>query len=350
MMLQANGWQSEFSQGFAAGGAPVDPGIILTFLGLIAAGFGAWYLVSRFTRGRADRPREREVDGTLAPPKARAKFVAVAGRLNPLQQKVIQELIDEFRKQDASAQAVPSAILEKYSEFLYSQVGRLKTNDKDVEKFINNAYPLKAGATVELDFLAAGTLHLIKTKVVEVEPKVIEVEYTSPMPEFLKKGAALKLNYSVGRHFLQGSSVITDVIRGAGLLLRKPHEVILTSERRYSRLMLRKSVGSLSDPKTDFQETVKVLDLSFEGVRIQVGRPLAKNHIHLLTFEEVDNNKSWLFGPIECMPSKAFLTGSGTYEAGLLFLYLDVAARAKLSAYMKHRAQEAQAAKAPAAT
>jgi len=343
-------WKNQFSQGFTSSGSPVDPNLILLVLGFIAVAAALWFAFDRYQRYQRRKPAEVVKGSTSDASQPRLhKYVAVPGRLNPLQQKLIQEMIDEFRKQEPLAQAVPSAILEKYSEFYYNQVDRMKTKDKDVEEFISRNYPLREDDDVELDFQSSGSLHLIKSKVLEIGPKNLIVEFNNPIPEFLRKGTSLYVNYNVGKHFLQGSSVILEVRQDLGLILRRPTQVTLTSERRYSRIDLKKAAGTLTDARTGNALGVKVLDLSLEGVRIQVGRPLDKTHIHQLTFEELGETRRWTFGPIECVPSKAFLTGTGTYESGLLFLYLDVTSRAKLVAFMKHTAQEIQAAKAAAA-
>jgi len=341
-------WQGQFSQGFNTTTNAGTGTIILVILGIIAALGALWFVFEQVRQYRArqpDRPGPGQPTGSQ--PKLH-KYVAIPGRLNPLQQKVIQDMIDDFRKQEPLAQAVPSAILEKYSEFFFNQTDRMKTKDRDVEEFISRNFPLREDDLVELDFQSSGSLHLIKSRVIEIGGKTIIVEYNNPIPEFLKKGTNLQVNYSVGKHFLQGSSQITDVRPDLGLILRKPTQVTLASERRYSRIDLKKAAGNLLDARTGNAMGVKVLDISLEGVRIQVGRPLDKSHIHQLTFEEIGETRKWTFGPIECVPSKAFLTGAGTYESGLLFLYLDVAARTKLIAFMRHTAQEIQAAKAAA--
>jgi len=343
-------WQNQFSQGFSSSNGVDSTGIMVIVVIAVVVMIGAWYLFDRMRKSQARKPRRvSRPDGDGSQPKLH-KYVAVPGKINPLQQKVIQDMIDEFRKQEPLAQSAPSAILEKYSEFFYYQVERMKTKDKEVEEFVGRNYPLREEDTVELDFQSSGSLHLIKSKVLEIGPKNIIVEYNNPTHDFLRKGTSLLVNYNVGKHFLQGSSVIIDVRQDLGIILRRPTQVTLNSERRYARIGLKKASGSLVDARTGHAMGVKVLDLSLEGVRIQVGRPLDKTHIHQLTFEEVGETRKWVFGPIECVPSKAFMTGTGTYESGLLFLYLDVASRAKVIAFMRHVAQEIQEAKAAGAT
>lgn len=335
--MNTEGWQDRFAEGFNASGTPVDLGPLFWFLLLAAAGGMVWYFFERRRKAEAQRVKPGL--------RSRARFIAVPGKLNPLQLVRIHEMIDEFRKEEPMAQAVPSAILEKYSEYFFNQVGKLKTNDKEVEDFISQNYALKNGDSVELDFHTSGALHLIKSKVAAVTGKTVLVEYTSPVPDFLRTGTVLHINYSSGRNFLQGHTQILEVHPDVGLLLKKPTQVSLTSERRYSRLPLPKASGNLQDTKSDYHSTVKVLDLSLEGVRVQVGRPLDKTHIYLLSFEAQAQGRAFPFGPLECVPSKAFLTPSGNYESGLVFLTMTMATKQKVVGFMKLLAQELQAEK-----
>jgi hypothetical protein len=341
-----NDWQGQFAQGFTNNGSVDNTWVIGVFFGVVAVLGALWFAYDRYQKYQARQPRKmaKASEEGASGSRTGAKFVPVPGRLNPLQQKLLQELIDEFRRQETAAQAVPSAILEKFAEFFYNNVKRMKTPDKDVEDFVNRNFPLQEGFTVELDLQTSGSLHLVKSKVIEVAGKHIIVEFSSQVPDFLRKGMSLQINYNVGKHFLQGSTVITEVRHDVGVILKKPTEVVLTSERRYNRMILRKATGTLHDPRSEYQTPVKVLDLSLEGVRIQVGRPLDKTRIYQLHFETEDEGKPLAFGPIECAPSKAFLTGSGNYETGLVFLYLDVGTKTRLLQYMKRLVLELQAA------
>lgn len=352
-MDTGNNWQGQFAQGFTAS-SPVDPGAILWVIAILAALVGLGLLYNQMTKNakkpvknadyRETKPVSRPVVTEAAAPIG--KLRPVENRINPLQQKILHEMIDEFRAQEVSAQAVPVAILEKYSEFFFDNLKRMRTNDADVKEFVDLNYPIREGYGVELDFQASGVMHLIKSKVLEVSAKTITVAFDGQALAFMKRGNQLLLNYSVGKHFLQGATQVADIRPHVGIIVRKPQKIALTGERRYSRVNLRNVFGTLTDPKRNYKTSVRVMDLSLEGVRIQVERPLEKKNIHQLTFDVTMENRPVSFGPIECVPSKAFLTGSGTYESGLVFLYLDLSAKTKLGAYMRHLAQELQDARA----
>ncbi|MEI8095683.1 MAG: PilZ domain-containing protein [Spirochaetales bacterium] len=334
-------WKDKFSAGFASPGVPLDLGPVLGFLAVLAILGGLAYLYIQWQRNRAVTG-ERSDDEEITASK-KSKYVPIPGRINPLQQKVIQDMIDEFRKQEVTAQSIPSNVLEKYSEFFFKNLDRLKTEDKAVEEFVDGHYPILPDMDCELDFRSSGVLYLVKTKVLAIDSKSVIVEFNSQIPDFVRRGLKLYLNYNQNKHFVQGATLVTDVKPNQGIILRRPTQVIVTSERRYSRITLPKASGSLHDTKSTYQATVRVLDLSLEGVRIQVGRPLEKNHIYQLVFEANDGTKNHSFGPIECVPSKAFLTGSGTYETGLAFVYVSFETKTQIWNFMKTLSQQATA-------
>lgn len=339
--MNNSGWEGQFAQGFSSGG-PDNGGWIWALV------LGAFLVLAVLVYYQMDRARTRHPRPKTSHPTASTvtKIEMPQGRLNPLQHRALHEIIDAFREQEPAAQALPVAILEKYSEFLYENLKQLKTSDAEVKEFINSHYPLKEGYRAELDFHGAGVTQLIQSRVLEVGPRTVTVAFEGPSLPFVKRGAQLWLNYTVGRHFLQGATTIAEVGPQGGLVLRRPEQVTLTTERRYTRVPLSNVQGNLHDPKRGLKSVVKILDLSLEGVRVQVERPLERKNVHQLTFDVVVEGRPLNFGPIDCVPSKAFLNGIGTYEAGLVFLYLDLANRTKLSVYMKHLAQELQSRKA----
>lgn len=353
--MDTDNWRGQFAQGFASTGGGNDGAlwVVLVVLGVLAALGALYYFANRAPRKTSGSGTRSAGAATSRPPvdpdlPVLGKLKPVTTRVNPLQQKILHELIDEFRQTETSAQAVPVAVLEKYSEFFFENVKKLKTNEADVREFVNRNYPIKEGYGVEMDFQASGVMHLIKSKVLEVGAKTITVAYDGQVLAFMKRGNELLLNYNVGKHFLQGATTIAEVVPRQAIVVRKPQRISLTSERRYARVNLKNVFGTLQDPKRNYKTSVRVMDLSLEGVRIQVEKPLDKHNVHQLVFDVTVDGRPLAFGPIDCVPSKAFFTGTGTYESGLVFLYLDVSTRTKLTAYMNHLAKELQEARAQA--
>ena len=112
-------WLVDFSHGFRSAG-DVRNFLLGILIALIAAGV-IWFLVDRYQKYLKEHPvQTRLVSPIRLPKQTLARIIPIPGWINPLQQKIIYDLIDEFRKQEPSAQAVPSSALEKYSEFFFS--------------------------------------------------------------------------------------------------------------------------------------------------------------------------------------------------------------------------------------
>jgi hypothetical protein len=318
---------NQFSQGFASTGGSTSWIIIVVVLALIA--IAVWYIVTQ-------RRQAAQSPGAEARRRALASYTRGGVReipqapLNAQQQKVIYDLIDEFRGKESSARAVPSAVLEKYSQFFYERLNLLKSNRGASRKFVSANFPLKPAMAVELDFDAEGQTLLIRSTVEAADEKMVVVPYSDAPPHFLHKGAHLLLNYSTGKHFLQGNSTVLGVKPGR-LIVSAPSEVVLSSERRYARVVLKDIMGMLTDTSGQRTEAA-VMDISLEGARVECDTAPSTDTVYQLT---IPVQGYGTMGPMECVVTKVFTTGSGQPQAGLAFLYLDMVTRAKLITFMK---------------
>jgi hypothetical protein len=80
------------------------------------------------------------------------------------------------------------------------------------------------------------------------------------------------------------------------------------------------------------------MDISLEGARVECDTAPSTDMVYQLT---IPVQGYGTIGPMECVVTKVFTTGSGQPQAGLAFLYLDMVTRAKLITFMK-RATGAQ--------
>ena len=318
---------NQFSQGFSSSGGAGTTWFLIVILVALAAA-AVWYILyqrSRTAPTPADAARRRALDNYR-----RGGVREIPRTFNAQQQKAIYDLIDEFRHKEPSAQAVPAAVLEKYSEFFFENVALLKSNRSAARKFVAANFPLKPGAHIELDFDTEGQTLLIRSTVEAADEHMVVVPYSDAPPHFLHKGTHLLLNYSSGKHFLQGNSTVLGIKPGR-LIVVAPSEVVLTNERRYSRVVLKDIHGAVHDT-TGQRQDVAVMDVSLEGARVESDQALDAGRLYQLSFPVAGFGT---IGPMECVVSKVFTTGSGQNQAGLAFLYLDVATRAKLIAFMK---------------
>jgi len=270
------------------------------------------------------------------------EFLKSSSTLNALQKKILGDLIKDFKKREILAEGIPSAILEKFGEFLYANISKLKVSEKEARNFININYPILKGYNVELDFQKEGILSLISTRVVNVSNRYVQVEYPVNTDVKILKGMNAYINYNVGKQFLRGSTTVLDVRRDNTILLSKPTGFVLSSERLYPRLPLKGVEGKLYNPRTSMSYNVELIDISFEGVRISSDYGLQKNIVYLLEFETKIDDRFFSFSNLECSVSKSFLGSGGRKEYGMAFLYLNSETRVKLSILIKELALRIQ--------
>ncbi|MGC8770787.1 MAG: PilZ domain-containing protein [Brevinematia bacterium] len=255
--------------------------------------------------------------------------------LNAYQRKILSDIIVEFKKKEVIAEGIPNSIFEKFAEYLYYNVHRLKVSEKEVKLFLKATYPIMKGYSVEMDLQKEGVLNLISTKVIGVNDKYVEVEYPAGVEFKFLRGMPLYINYNVGKHFLRGLTTIVSVKDNFSIILKKPENLLLSYERRYSRIPLQNTKGTLYNPKSNTSYEVEIIDISFEGVRLALQNNLQKNLIYHLSFNYSINNRDFIFTNLECSVSKSFITTKGRKEYGLFFLYLNNQTRIKLSTLIK---------------
>src|SRR5689334_3156978 len=93
-------WLNSFSNGFNSSG---DSSGLWWGLGLLLAIAGVIWLL--YLSARNERARQARRGLRAGAPSRLAQLRPVPAKLNPLQQKIIYEMIDEFREHEASAQA-----------------------------------------------------------------------------------------------------------------------------------------------------------------------------------------------------------------------------------------------------
>ena len=325
MNPNASNWQSQFSQGFAGGMDPSGFYLGLFILALLATIFILVYrgFQKRRTQNQILSHRKSRPDSTL----------------NLVQQTVLHEIIDEFRRREPAAQAVPAAVLEKFAEFFYVRKSRLKVSRQNNQAFLGTHYPLHTGDSVEVDLIEAKGVSLVSSVVTGITRKGITVLVPEPLATTLTKGQALLVNYASGTHFLQGLTSVLEVQPAGEVLLSPLERLHLTRERRWPRIPVQTIAGSLTETRSGTRRPVRVLDISHDGARVRVSSPLEKKAVHQLTFEAEAGGKRWIFGPLECVSTQVFATEPGGIEYGMVFLYVDTESSRKLSSFLKASVQ-----------
>ncbi|MGC8764669.1 MAG: hypothetical protein ACP5QT_02135 [Brevinematia bacterium] len=269
-------------------------------------------------------------------------IIRSASTLNAFQRKILNDMIADFKKRELVAEGVPNSIFEKFAEYLYYNVNKLKVSDREAREFVKINFPLLKGYNIEIDLQKEGVYNLISTKVIAINDRYIEVEYPAGLNIQLIKGMPLYINYNVGKHFLRGYSTIVNVKKDVSLVLKRPQNFTLSYERRYPRLNLQNATGTLYNPKISQPYDVEIADISFEGAKICTNHNLQKNVVYLLSFDYKIGDRDFSFSNLECSISKSFVTTKGRREYGLFFLYLNNQTRVKLSSMIKEIALQLQ--------
>ncbi len=318
-------WQTQFSQGF---GGSLDPsgfywGVLI--LALLTTIFILAYRGFQKRRGQNQLLSKRHSQQESP--------------LNLVQQAALHDLIDEFRRREPAAQAVPAAVLEKFAEFFYERKSRLRAKGKDNQAFMGAHYPLHTGDSVEVDLIEGKGVSLVSSVVTGMTRKGFTVLVPEPLASTLIKGQAMLVNYASGTHFLQGLTAVVEIQSAGEVLLRPLERLRLTRERRWPRLPVQTIAGSLTETRSGTRRPARVLDISHDGARVRVSSPLEKKAVHQLTFEAEAGGKRWVFGPLECVCRQVFAGEPGGIEYGMGFLYLDTESSRKLSSFLKASAQ-----------
>lgn len=325
-------WQTQFSSGFSGPDAPVNLAWLWWFLALVALAVMAWVLWNWWSKIRRRTQTTVTGEGLV-----QANFVPRTGQLNPLQKKILQQMIADFQASEPAAGVVNSSLLEHFGEFFYRHQDRLSTNAQEVAEFVNFSFPLTKGLDVEIDLPLNGDMHLMACKLLSFNEKTLVTDLPEGFGRLVERGMKVQVNLAHGKHFLHGSSEILSYQSGTELVLRRPSHMEVSAERRYPRFKIQDSFSVLTNPETDEVIPVQVLDLSPEGVRISVQVPLAKTKVYQLNFSASDGKAEWSLGPFQCLPTQVYLKTSRSFEIGLSFVFVSLDAKAKLVSFLKSR-------------
>ncbi len=332
---------TEFFRGISSGvgkggGSSLDFLLFVLIVGLVA--FVIWLINDYYQKNI----KGKKIGFTKRIAMVLPDIVKSTTTLNAFQRKILNDMIIDFKKRELVAEGVPNSIFEKFAEYLYYNVNKLKVSDREAREFVKINFPLLKGYNIEIDLQKEGIFNLISTKVIAVNDRYIEVEYPSGINVQFVKGMPLYINYNVSKHFLRGYSTIVNVKKDVSLILKRPQSFTLSYERRYPRLNLTNAIGTIYNPKIGQPYEVEIADISFEGAKISTNHNLQKNVIYLLSFDYKVDERDFSFSNLECSISKSFVTTGGKREYGIVFLYLNNQTRGKLSLMIKEIALKLQ--------
>jgi hypothetical protein len=254
---------------------------------------------------------------------------------NPLQKKAVFDIIAEFKKKELIAEAIPVAVLERFSEFFYNNLNRVRISNRQSQRMAFMIYPVTTNTIVEIEFYLNNILHVHEKKILSSDGKVLVVNKIEGLSDMLKRGMPVIISYSVNNQFISGDSVILSIQSNDRMALSYPRNLIISDVRRFVRVPLNNVEGNIVSARSQEPGSVKVKvrDVSLEGTRVNTEAILKKFGVYKLSFE--DKSTGYAFQNFECIVSKNYLCDGGCYEYGMSFVYLDLDTRSKLIDYLR---------------
>ena len=108
-------------------------------------------------------------------------------KFNPLQRKVLFELIEEYKKDSLFSQNIPDAEYELFSEWLFKNSNKFLIPKNDIKKLQEKYYPLIKNTKIEIDFIYQDKHYIVETIVTDTNAHYITAKFVtiSPISNFI---------------------------------------------------------------------------------------------------------------------------------------------------------------------
>jgi hypothetical protein len=309
-------------------------GNILSFLLLIIGAVGLYVLylaiMHYYKEYQASLALKPRLPGENALPKHEQEF-------NPAQKRSIFNIITEFKKKEIMAAAIPDSILERYSEYFYNNIKRVKISDRISKSIQQKIFPVPENSSMEIEMYHNNQLHVFNKKVFVSSNSALVTEVIDNISNQEMKGKTVNVCYTVNNQFICGESKVGKIYENGRMVLSYPKNLIISNERRFSRVPVNDIDGYIVPANNqDIPEARIVLkDISLEGMKVRSLSNLTKNVVYKIRFEDHTFDTDYAFENLECIVSKILVEASDVFEYGMSFIYLDLENRSKLSKYLK---------------
>ncbi len=265
-----------------------------------------------------------------APPSHKSGF-------NPAQKKIINTLISDFKKREMIASAIPSSVLERFSEFFYQRLDELRISNKAAQRLAKKIYPIVEDSKIEIEINENNRLYVLERSALAASDKSVVVKNITGIPVPLKKGVPLNICYTSNNMFICGESSVVNFLTSNRTILSYPKNLKISQERLYSRIPVDNISGTLLALHTEGDSPIEVVvkDISLEGARIRSSTGLKRKETYRLSFTDMSLEKMYIFENLECVVSKSFMMENSLFEYGMSFIYLDMQTRKNLFDYFQ---------------
>ncbi len=256
---------------------------------------------------------------------------------NPAQRRILNSLIADFKTRELIAAAIPSSVLERYSEYFYHHLGELQVSNQVAQTMAKKIFPITEKSKIEIEILENNKLYVLERPALAANNRAVVIDNLEGLPFPVQKGIPVNVCYTANNAFICGESSIVNLLPDKRIVLSYPKNLKISDERHYSRIPVENLTGTLVPDHVQNASVIhiSIKDISFEGVRVQTPSILKKKASYSLSFIDMTLDKTYDFDKIECVISKSFMIGNGISEYGLSFVYLDQNKRARLNEYFQ---------------
>jgi hypothetical protein len=253
---------------------------------------------------------------------------------NIAQQKIVFDLIAEFKAKEKSAQPVQDTLLERFSEHLYNRMGLLDIDKQSAEKIAPKIYPITPGQRIEIELIRNNILYIFERTAQIVNDKAIVVAKIINSDIVFTSGSPVYIRYTVENKFISGKSKVMYTQAADQIVFAYPKNLVVSRERRFDRIPVGHVEGEVMPEESQTPFRVLLIDIGIEGVKIRSNIALKKDGMFRLSFFDSATPPGFVFRDLDCIVSQSYIIKENRYEYGMSFMYIDIANRERLKTYI----------------
>jgi hypothetical protein len=253
---------------------------------------------------------------------------------NIAQQKIVFDIIREFKEWEIAAGGIPDTVLEKYSMFFFQRLDWFNISPQSARKIASRIYPLRSGQRIEIEIVETNVLYIFERTALIVNEKALAVQKIISSSIKFYKGLRVYISYVSDNKYISGRSKVLYVKPNGDLVFTYPDNLTVSHERRFTRIPLVSVSGVLISERSQEALEVEIIDLSIEGVKVRSKLSLKRNRVYRLKFEDTSVAPGLTFANLDCIVSQIYIIRENLYEYGMSFMYIDLATAGKLKEYM----------------
>jgi hypothetical protein len=318
--------------------ALLSPGNILSFAAALVL-LIFLYIIARFIFNLVEKRRQmtRVIRSTLSESLPESKHKK---HFNIVQKKIVYDIITEFKRKEMVAATVPDSVYERYSEYLFGQIGRLDIDARVSEKLAPKIFPVVPGTVMELETVHLGELFVFERTALVVNERAIVIANIDSPRGVLTERRRLHVRYAAKNKFISGETKVLYFQPTGKAVIAYPKKLVVSDERRFVRMPLRNVRCRVTRLDTGDSYDGQIVDINIDGAKIRVPNSLRINRMYCIRFDAIVNSRTYSFDDLNCFISKTFFLKEGLFEYGMEFAYVDFKAHELLNSFLSALSKE----------